>query len=128
MAGEWSVETFTSGRPDDAGAGLSLQVVGESVFFTVALPQSGTLLIGRGDDCDVCIRERSISRRHAALHLGDPLEIEDLGGHNGTRVRGRRLAQAERMAVGPGDLLELGDVMLALQVGTGRPRRRPVPT
>ena len=31
----------------------------------------------------------SVSRRHAQLHLGSPIIIEDLGGANGTFVRDR---------------------------------------
>ena len=55
-----------------------------------ALPARGAVTLGRGDDCDVRIDSRSVSRRHAILHLGAALRIQDLGSANGTFVRDAR--------------------------------------
>jgi small subunit ribosomal protein S1 len=55
-----------------------------------ALPATGALSFGRALDCDVPIDHKSVSRRHAVLHLGGAqMFVEDLGSANGTRVRGR---------------------------------------
>ena len=46
--------------------------------------------LGRGEACEVRIDNRSVSRRHAVLHLGPQLRIQDLGSANGTFVRDAR--------------------------------------
>jgi two-component system, NtrC family, response regulator AtoC len=57
------------------------------------LPQSGQVSIGRGEGNEIRIDDASVSRRHAILHLGPPLCIEDLGSANGTFVRALRESQ-----------------------------------
>ena len=64
-----------------------LHVVRGAATTTHVLPSRGTLSIGRGADNDVHIDDPSVSRRHALLHVGPPLAIEDLGSRNGTRLR-----------------------------------------
>ncbi len=59
---------------------------------TVPLAQPSTLRLGRADDNDVPIDDRSVSRYHAKLHVGAELSIEDLGSANGIRVRRTRSA------------------------------------
>ena len=109
----------------DADRGLCLLVVGGpgGAIVKHPLPPSGTVVIGRSTDADVVIRETWISRRHAALHLGATLELEDLGGSNGTRAHGRRLEPGERVTVVPGEVIELAQTMVLVQ----RDRRRPRP-
>jgi two-component system, NtrC family, response regulator AtoC len=66
-------------------------VIGDAV--TVAsLPPSGSLTLGRGEDCEIRIDSRAVSRRHATLHLGPgpTLRLQDLGSANGTFVRDAR--------------------------------------
>jgi DNA-binding NtrC family response regulator len=65
-------------------------VVSGDTVTVVALPDHGTMTIGRGEECKVRIDNRSVSRRHAILHLGPPLRIEDLGSANGSFVHDRR--------------------------------------
>jgi len=66
---------------------LELAVVLGDAITTAALPDAGSVVLGRGEDCDVRIDSGSVSRRHAVLHLGPPLRIQDLGSANGTFVR-----------------------------------------
>ena len=80
-----------SGRSSDKP--LELVVIAGDSFTTVALPASGSLVLGRDKECDVRIESGSVSRRHAVLHLGSELAIEDLGSRNGTFI-------ADRMAAG----------------------------
>jgi two-component system response regulator AtoC len=54
---------------------------------TFALPGAGEVTIGRDEASTVRIDDPSVSRRHAVLRVGEGLEIEDLGGPNGTFVR-----------------------------------------
>src|SRR5215471_13730027 len=46
------------------------------------------LVLGRGDECDIQILHKSVSRRHAVLRAGATPVLEDLGSSNGTRVNG----------------------------------------
>jgi len=51
------------------------------------LPVSGEVTIGRDAASTIHIDDPAVSRRHAILRVGETLEIEDLGGANGTFVR-----------------------------------------
>ena len=46
---------------------LCLLIIGEGIYATPLLPESGTVLIGRQPGCDIVIDHLSISRRHAQL-------------------------------------------------------------
>lgn len=62
------------------------------------LPARGQLVLGRGGNADLALEDGSVSRRHACLHLGETIEIEDLGSANGTRLvttRGEALSTAQ---------------------------------
>jgi DNA-binding NtrC family response regulator len=77
-------------RTQDPPPELELAVVARDGISVAPLPASGTVTLGRGEECDVRIDSRSVSRRHAILHLGDALRIQDLGSVNGTFVRDAR--------------------------------------
>src|SRR5262249_10120716 len=86
---------------------------------------SGSLLIGRSEQADVRIDHASISRRHAVLHVGPQIVIEDLGSANGTRVGQHQLDEGERVPLPVGAVADLGSGMIVVQptaVST-RPRR-----
>ena len=65
---------------------LELAVFAGDVVEIHRLPASGRVLLGRAPESDIRIDHPSVSRRHAALHLGPTLRLEDLGGRNGTFV------------------------------------------
>lgn len=105
-----------------AAAGrLRLLVLGPGAFSAHALPESGDLSLGRSDTADVRIDDPSISRRHAVLHVGATLVVEDLGSANGTKVRDQKLAPNQAVEIAPGDTIELGSTMLVVQ-------REPAPS
>src|SRR5262249_55412598 len=81
------------------------------------LARGGAFVIGRSRDCDVRIDDPSISRRHACITVGDTITVEDLGGLNGTKVRGRALKKDERVEIAVGEAIDVGTVMLVLQRG-----------
>jgi transcriptional regulator with PAS, ATPase and Fis domain len=95
--------------------GWSLVAIAEHLLRSHALPATGEVVIGRSEKSDIQLDDPSISRRHAKLHLGAQLELEDLGSANGSQVGERRLRAHERVAIGPGDSIELGEVVLVLQ-------------
>lgn len=79
----------------------------------VPLPP-GEYLIGREDDCPICIENTSVSRRHAKLTNGeDGLWIEDLGSSNGTAVRGQFIT--ERTGISVGEVIYFGPVCYRLE-------------
>ena len=88
------------------------------------LPDRGTIVLGRGETCDLRIDHRSVSREHAAVHVGpgDAVTIEDLGSSNGTRVRGRTLEARAPAAVAPGEIVEIGAARVLLEGPDGAPR------
>jgi hypothetical protein len=69
---------------------LQLVVLEASGLSIYPLPDSGSISIGRGDDCDARLTDALASRKHAILHLG-PLAIEDNDSANGTRLGAHRL-------------------------------------
>src|SRR5689334_13191981 len=71
----------------DAEEPLELSVLAAGKIFRPALPAQDNVSIGRAEDNDIRIDDSSVSRRHAILHRGPVLRIEDLGSANGTRVR-----------------------------------------
>jgi DNA-binding NtrC family response regulator len=84
------------------------------------------LVVGRADECDVRLPDDSVSRRHAAVHAGPPLRIEDLGSANGTLVGEHRLGPNEPVALAASTVVELGDALLVVRAGdTDESRRAP---
>lgn len=62
---------------------------------------SGSLVLGRSDECDVQLDDTRVSRRHASLTRdGDQWVLEDLGSRNGTLVNGERLTGRRALAFG----------------------------
>ena len=93
---------------------MKLVVVSQSAFAGYALPARGTIVLGRSESSDLRIDDPSITRRHAKLHLGERIEIEDFGSVNGTRVRDKRLEPGQRVPVFRGEAFRLGAALLVL--------------
>jgi two-component system, NtrC family, response regulator AtoC len=64
-----------------------LVIVSGEQIRTFPLPHAGEVMIGRDEAAALRIDDPSVSRRHAVLRVGAGLEIEDLGGANGTFLR-----------------------------------------
>ena len=63
-----------------------------------------TLVFGRSEDCDLCLADISVSRKHGQITLtGDEVLFEDLGSGNGSWFKGQRIRS---------QLLEDGDEVL----------------
>lgn len=73
----------------------------------------GRTVIGRGDDCDVVIRDRTVSTRHAELTVrAEGVTITNLMSTNGVRVNGDEVHTAR---LGDGDVLRFGRVSLVFK-------------
>jgi DNA-binding NtrC family response regulator len=90
-------------------SGVSVFPVGSAV----------SLVIGRGEDCEIFVDDPSVSRKHAILRLDASPTIEDLGSRNGTAVGHRRIAPGERVPIGVGTLLVLGSTSVVLEPSYG---------
>jgi hypothetical protein len=72
-------------------------------------PPPGRLVIGRGDEADVIVLDRDLSRRHLAFTREvDGVRVLDLGSKNGTWLAGQPVG-----AKPPGRLLAPGDRVVA---------------
>lgn len=68
------------------------------------------IVVGRSPDCDLVLRDTSVSGRHARLSWrGDQILLEDLGSANGTWVDGQRIRRHE---LRPGAEVSLGRAAL----------------
>ncbi len=75
---------------------------------------SNQLVIGRGEICDICLQDSSISRRHAVItRTGRRLMISDRASTNGTYVNGVKIAQHE---LADGDRIKMGNTVLIFKV------------
>jgi transcriptional regulator with GAF, ATPase, and Fis domain len=90
-----------------------------------ALPEGAVLTVGRSSECDVQVDHPSVSRMHARVIGGSPARIEDLGSSNGVRVRGALIPPKHPVEVNPGDMIELGSVVLVVQGATPRAATAP---
>jgi transcriptional regulator with GAF, ATPase, and Fis domain len=93
---------------------LKLVVVSQAAFASYALPARGSIVLGRSEKSDLKIDDPSITRQHARLHVGDRIEIEDLGSVNGTRVRDQRIEPGQRVPVFRGEAFRLGAALLVI--------------
>ena len=118
-------DAVTLARKVRGGEGYALRVVGAGASELYALPKAGDVVIGRGVEADVRIDDASISRKHALLSLGMRVRIKDLGSANGTRIADRALDPGEWADVSPGEVIDLGDVMLILMRGAGETAAPP---
>jgi FHA domain len=78
-------------------------------------PYPDRVSVGRARNCDVVMRDPSISKLHAHFRIGGPkLELVDIDSQNGTRVNGRPLAPHQAAQVSNGDILLFGSVSAKL--------------
>jgi DNA-binding NtrC family response regulator len=95
--------------------GLALYVTGSERGGRFPLPSAGTLTIGRGRDCEVMVDDPMASRRHARLHLGETLYLEDLGSANGITLAKERLPAGERRPLAVDEPFLIGGLALVVR-------------
>ena len=88
---------------------------GPEVGSTFALAEP-VVTVGRSSECQVTLRDLSMSRKHAEIRRAGrrAFEIRDLDSRNGTTVDGR--PAKVWIAAAPGAILQIGDVRLRLEV------------
>ena len=84
---------------------------GERRSFSIA---RDTTVIGRRNDCDLCIPVGDVSRKHCRLiKTEDAVRLEDLGSSNGTYVNGQRVQESP---LNPGDWIQVGPVQFCVRL------------
>jgi DNA-binding NtrC family response regulator len=71
-------------------------------------------LIGRAPEADISVADERLSRRHAVLHLGATLTIEDLDSTTGTFINAFRIEPRKPATLRPGDTILAGNTVLLL--------------
>ena len=88
-------------------SGVLLLVAGPGQLLTFPLDRP-EIVIGRDPQCDIVINHRTLSRRHARLHMGPPVTIEDLGSTNGLRVARETYRGGQPVPIQPGESFHIG--------------------
>lgn len=97
-------------------SGLILRMVSRQLVESVRLPVQGELCIGRGERANLRFAQlNDLSRRHAMLRIGDPLELCDLASSNGTYVRGALLPPNEFVPLSLREPFLLSDTTFVVQ-------------
>ena len=117
---EGSDETTRSHAFDLVPPGQSRVVVfWDGGTVTRDLAAGTALVIGRGEECDIQILHKSVSRRHALLRAGPPAVLEDLSSSNGTRVNGANISGP--CPLSSGQVAEVGAAFVVVQGDDGGP-------
>jgi serine/threonine protein kinase len=102
---------------DEAGMAYQLVICnGPEKGRTVELSPGKTLLLGRGEDCDVQLADPRASRVHCKLQIAhDGVVLTDAGSTWGTRLNGAPVKDQQRLKAG--DVIELGETQIRLGSG-----------
>jgi pSer/pThr/pTyr-binding forkhead associated (FHA) protein len=80
-------------------------------------------VVGRKEDCDLCLPHKSVSKMHCVIVRTDGLLLlRDLGSTNGTRVNGQRVRRA---ALLPNDQLAIAGYKFKVFLGPEEARPAP---
>lgn len=90
----------------------------------------GPIVIGRSPDCEICVHDILLSRRHCQIEQdGSNWVLSDLVSRNGTYLGGQEIG---RHVLSDGDALRIGKTVLTYRMGTmpvrgGRAMNKPNP-
>jgi len=109
-------------KPRLAGGYVLLVRSGDS--FEIVRVTRRALVIGREVGCDVVVDDESISRRHARLHFGPTITVEDLASRNGTFIAGRRLTPNEPAELKVHESISVAAIQIFIEPAPERARAR----
>lgn len=96
-------------RMSDPTPDITLQSIAGPQPVSRPLQGQGPIVIGRAAECDVCLVNERVSRRHAAIvRKGETWFIIDVGSTHGTYVNGLRVPRDTPAELSPGDLVRVG--------------------
>jgi len=77
-----------------------------------------TTSVGRSASCDVRINDRAISARHLKfIRTSEGVFLEDVGSTNGTYIKGELVIPGDRVPVGEGDPIAIGNTLICIDSG-----------
>lgn len=118
-----TLATEHAGTRLEQGERRYLAVFEASSSRVVPLPESGELLVGRGDDVAIRVRDAKVSRQHVRLTVSpNGVVLTDLGSQNGSFVNGERVTGSRLLL--SGDLVDLGSTSIVLHA-RGAPSAPP---
>ena len=107
------VATLVEGEDEGAGGGRASVVIRDDGGERTVALASDTVTIGRLADCDVVLKDKGASRKHAQLKLRDGTwTLTDLGSTNGTRLNGQTVQSRE---LADGDKITIGTTVIEFQ-------------
>ena len=107
------VATLVEGEDEGAGGGRASVVIREDGSERTVALASDTVTIGRLAECDVVLKDKGASRKHAQLKLRDGTwTLTDLGSTNGTRLNGQTVQSRE---LADGDKITIGTTLIEFQ-------------
>jgi sigma-B regulation protein RsbU (phosphoserine phosphatase) len=87
-------------------------------------PPERVVTVGRLDECELCLKNEAVSRRHARLSRhGDSWFIQDLKSSHGTYVNGIRIDPARPSPLAGTDLVRIGPWTFRVWIGDSPPPR-----
>ncbi len=105
-----STEVYTDYEDEDAAACLIAE--NGDRYAVTRFP----FVVGRGDECDLVLHGKGVSRRHAEIVLqSGHFVVNDLNSLNGIKVNGYKVA---RVILEENDVLKFGEVSLTFEPGT----------
>jgi pSer/pThr/pTyr-binding forkhead associated (FHA) protein len=83
------------------------------------------VVVGRGEDCDLQLGHKSVSKLHCVIvRTEGALMVRDLGSTNGTRVNGERIRRAFLL---PNDKVNIANLRFRVVLGPSEPSAAAVP-
>jgi two-component system, cell cycle response regulator len=106
------------GATEDSGGARLVVLSDKELLQERVLPlHKHELRLGRGQSCDICFQDESVSTAHAVLRRAqDHWELEDLESTNGSYIGDQRI---QRVRLKDGDILRLGKLVLKFFDGEG---------
>ncbi len=81
----------------------------------IQFPLQGPVVIGRGDNATLQLRDPRVSRAHCQVLLqGNNIVISDIGSRSGTFVNGRPVQGSQLLR--PGDVIQIGETQVRLDL------------
>jgi hypothetical protein len=80
------------------------------IMKAVGNPYPDRVSVGRARNCDIVMRDPSVSKLHAHFRLGEKLELVDIDSQNGTRINGKAVPPHQPQTVSTGDDILFGSV------------------
>jgi hypothetical protein len=68
------------------------------------------VIVGRSNDCDIRFKAAEVSKKHAAMQIGNlKATVQDLGSTNGTKLNGHKILMDSIYELSSGQELSFGD-------------------